>query len=162
MKPYSEYTAEELAMERLFIRWVQYPDDSPIRLFWEGWMKQHPDRAETVASARELVGMASEWEAEPLMPAETDTLWGRIWNSIEALPELEKLEPSLKAIATNWYFLRWSVGILASVVLIVILFLWEPGGMSLLPQETTVAQPDSVRIPAARDSTRNSSVLKLK
>ena len=54
MKPFSELSAEELAMENLFIRWVRFPDDPPIRSFWEGWIVKYPAMKDTVARAREL------------------------------------------------------------------------------------------------------------
>ena len=125
MKPYSEYSAEELAMERLFIRWVRKPDDPPIRKFWMGWIEKHPHMMDTVQQARDLVHTASEWNVEDVTAQESGSLWSRIRTTIEILPEIDHLEPSLKAMATKWYFLRWSVGIAATVFLVLLWFFWD-------------------------------------
>lgn len=153
MKPYSEYSAEELAMESLFIRWVRYPEDAPIRKFWINWVESHPDRAETVRQARQLVSAVSEWEMEEVSAQESGTLWGRIRNTIEALPEIDQLKPSLKAMATNWYFLRWSVGIVATVGLILLWFFGEPVALSSRPTEQSIAKTDTTQRFGEQDST---------
>lgn len=89
MKPFSELSAEELAMENLFIRWVRFPDDPPIRTFWEGWIAKYPSMKETVARARELVLMASDWKPDTLSSQEINSLWGRIRNSLDMKKERE-------------------------------------------------------------------------
>ncbi len=160
MKPYSEYTAEELAMERLFIRWVRNPDDPPIQRFWENWIEQNPMMVGTVESARELVDVASGWEVDSLPPNEAGSLWDRIRSSIETLPEIEYLDPSVKAIAANWYFLRWSAGIVATVLLVMLWFFWEPEAFPR-PQ-TVMAKSDTTRVIHNQDSTKKSSIVKLK
>jgi hypothetical protein len=162
MKPYSEYTAEELAMERLFIRWVLNPDDPPIQKFWENWMEQHPSMSETVQSARELVGASSEWDTETLSQGETNSLWGRIRNTIEALPEIENLDPTVKAIATNWYFLRWSVGIVATILLAILWCFWEPQVFTHYSGERGMIRSDSTQRVITQDSTHKGGLLRIK
>jgi hypothetical protein len=83
MKPFSELSAEELAMENLFIRWVRFPDDPPIRSFWENWILKYPSRKDTVDKARELVLMASEWKMDSLSNQEVNSIWGRIRSTLE-------------------------------------------------------------------------------
>lgn len=83
MKPFSELSAEELAMENLFIRWVRFPDDPPIRSFWENWIIKYPSRKDTVDRARELVLTASEWKPEMLSSQEVNSIWGRIRSTLE-------------------------------------------------------------------------------
>lgn len=162
MKPYSEYTAEELAMERLFIRWVRNPDDPPIQKFWENWIEQHPFMVETVQSARQLVDEASGWEVETLPHNEVGSLWERIRNSIETLPEIEYLDPSMKAIATNWYFLRWSAGIVSTVLLVMFWFFWEPENKYFQSSQTQIAKSDSIQNLNKSDSTSKHNLVKLK
>jgi hypothetical protein len=89
MKPFSELSAEELAMENLFIRWVRFPDDPPIRSFWEGWIVKYPAMKETVAKARELVLMASDWKTDTLSSQEINSIWGRIRSSLDMIKERE-------------------------------------------------------------------------
>ncbi|MCE6991742.1 hypothetical protein [Dyadobacter sp. CY323] len=83
MKPFSELSAEELAMENLFIRWVRFPDDPPIRSFWENWILKYPSRKDTVDKARELVLIASEWKLDSLSNQEVNSIWGRIRSTLE-------------------------------------------------------------------------------
>lgn len=85
MKPFSELSAEELAMENLFIRWVRFPDDPPIRSFWENWILKYPAQKDTVAKARELVLIASDWRPDSLSGQEVNSIWGRIMNSLDIM-----------------------------------------------------------------------------
>ncbi len=162
MKPYSEYSAEELAMERLFIRWVRKPDDPPIRKFWMGWIEKYPHMMDTVQEAEALVHSASDWSLEDVTAQESGSLWSRIRTTIETLPEIEHLEPSLKAMATNWNSLRWSVGIGATVCLILLWFFWEPNAFPVRPNETGLAKSDTTRSTANQDSTTQHTLLKIK
>jgi len=92
MKPYSEYSAEELAMENLFIRWVRFPNDPPIRSFWENWMVKYPYKKETVEKARELVLVTTDWQPETLSNQDVNSIWDRIRNSLEIITEREPAE----------------------------------------------------------------------
>jgi len=85
MKPFSELSAEELAMENLFIRWVRFPDDPPIRSFWENWILKYPAQKDTVAKARELVLIASDWKPDSLSGQEVNSIWGRIMSSLDIM-----------------------------------------------------------------------------
>lgn len=89
MKPYSEYSAEELAMENLFIRWIRFPDDPSIKSFWENWIVKYPSMADTVEKARELVLTASDWKPESLSNQEVNTIWDRIRSSLEIISDGE-------------------------------------------------------------------------
>mgnify|MGYP003671730615 CR=1 FL=1 len=90
MKPYSDLTAEELAMEKLFVRWVQSPDDTSIATFWEGWLEKNPTMSEKVSTARFLVKQASDFRPEILSNNEVNSLWGRIRNSLETITDREQ------------------------------------------------------------------------
>lgn len=89
MKPFSELSAEELAMENLFIRWVRFPDDPPIRSFWENWILKYPAQKDTVAKARELVLIASDWKPDNLSSQDVNSIWGRIRNSLDMMGDRE-------------------------------------------------------------------------
>lgn len=162
MKPYSEYSAEELAMERLFIRWVLHPDDPPIRKFWTSWIDKYPHMGETVQDARALVHTASDWNLEEVSTQESGSLWSRIRTTIETLPERDHLDPSLKVMATNWYFLRWSAGIAATVLLVLLWFFWEPTAFPVGPNQAGLAKSDSTRSIDSQDSTSKHTLLKIK
>lgn len=116
MKPYTQYTAEELAVENLFIRWVKNPDDTSISAYWEGWIKKFPEKVKTVNIARQLVLEASGLPNDSLTNDEVKSLWGRIRNSVEILPEIKPLDLELKIVALNWDYYRWFIA--AFVVLL--------------------------------------------
>jgi hypothetical protein len=146
-------------MERLFIRWVQNPNDPPIRKFWKGWIDQHPSMIDTVYLAKELVDTASEWDTNEISHEEAGTLWNRIRSSVETLPELEHLDPSVKAIATNWYFLRWSAGVVATVLLVILWFSFEPNTFPLPPPKMILSKSDSSQMMVKKVSTSKIEVL---
>ncbi|WP_247231521.1 hypothetical protein [Telluribacter sp. SYSU D00476] len=151
MKPYSEYSAEELAMERLFIRWVRYPNDLPIRAFWENWLIQHPHMDETVTVARQLVETSSALGADVLSGEEVGSLWNKIRTSIEQMPDVEPLDAKLKTVATNWYIIRWSVAVLTAFVMVLLWYFLQPAHSckALLP---FYAKANSVQATSPADS----------
>ena len=154
MKPYSEYSAEELAMERLFIRWVRYPDDLPICTFWENWLIQHPHMDETVSVARRLVETSSALGIDVLSGEEVGSLWNKIRTSIEKLPDVEPLDANLKTVATNWYIIRWSVAVLTAFVMILLWYFLQPAQVSCKALLPFYAKADSVQVTAPADSLR--------
>lgn len=89
MKPYSEYSAEELAMENLFIRWVRFPNDPSIRSFWENWITKYPYKRDTVDQARELVMITSHLKPDTLSSQDVNSIWDRIRISLEIIKERE-------------------------------------------------------------------------
>ena len=123
MKPYSEYTAEELAMERLFVRWVRYPDDPHVSKFWVNWLRENPQQAETVESAKMLVDTVSDWQETELPREDRVSLWALIRESIGNFPQLGNPPLSGFAATRNWSFLKWSVGIGVTMGVVLMLFM---------------------------------------
>lgn len=121
MKPYSDYSAEELAMENLFIRWVRFPDDPSIRTFWENWMIKYPSKKDTVDQARELVLIASEWRPDTLSNQEVNSIWGRIRSSLDIIGDRE-VEDSPAKLPGNSKILSKILLVLMSVTFLFFLF----------------------------------------
>ena len=118
MKPYSDYSAEELAMENLFIRWVHFPDDPSICTFWENWMIKYPSRKDTIDKARELVLIASDWKPDVLSNQEINSVWSRIRSSLEIIGEAEPVNPSVKSIENS----RLTGGMILLIMSFTVLF----------------------------------------
>ena len=117
-KPYSTYTIEELALDDLFMRWVQHPDDDEVEAYWQNWLSQNPDCIETVEAARELI-KAGSWSTLPALSTdEISSVWGRIRESLQTMDDLRPLEPSVRAVVGWWYFIRTIAAILGVVSLI--------------------------------------------
>ncbi|GAA4436721.1 hypothetical protein GCM10023091_14950 [Ravibacter arvi] len=120
MKPFSEYSAEELAMERLFIRWVVVPEDAPIRAFWEKWLEKFPEKRETVRTAAQLVRGASDWRSpNALSGEEVNSIWGRIRSSIGQVNE-EPLDSRMKILKIRMLYYKWHILIAAVVILLIL------------------------------------------
>ncbi|CAG4999325.1 hypothetical protein DYBT9275_02202 [Dyadobacter sp. CECT 9275] len=124
MKPYSEYSAEELAMEKLFIRWVRFPDDPAIRTFWEGWILKNPSMKETVDKAKELVFIASDWKPDALSGSEVNSLWGRIMSSLEMMSERDRGQTSSGILSGKGKLSAVIIGAI-SVMAILLLFYYS-------------------------------------
>lgn len=122
MKPFSELSAEELAMENLFIRWVRFPDDPPIRSFWENWILKYPAMRETVANAREIVLTASDWKPEMLSGQEVNSIWDRIINSLDIRAEREPGEASGGLLRPRLNTKSIILGIISMAVLMMLYF----------------------------------------
>ncbi|GAB3339862.1 hypothetical protein GCM10027299_52790 [Larkinella ripae] len=146
MRHFSAYTAEELAADELFIRWVQHPDDAEVSAFWEGWLTHHPENRERVELARDLVQLASEPASRPLEGEEALSLWGRIRSSIQEMPELQPLQPEIQTWVTNWYIFRW-VSAAAGIVLFIGWVLWMQGSHAMETVRTPSGVDKTVKLP---------------
>ncbi|MBO9637594.1 MAG: FecR domain-containing protein [Siphonobacter aquaeclarae] len=73
---YSRFTAEQLATDPFFVRWVRKEDDE-TRLFWNDWLERHPERREEAELARALV---LTWRPKPVLPppGAAETVWAGI------------------------------------------------------------------------------------
>jgi hypothetical protein len=118
MKPYSEYSAEELAMENLFIRWIRFPDDPSIKSFWENWIIKYPAMKDTVDKARELVLTASDWKPETLSNQEVNTIWDRIRSSLEIISDREPHNQPVIDVLGNKMTLKGIVLLVTSVAVL--------------------------------------------
>ncbi len=122
MKPYSDYSAEELAMENLFIRWVRFPEDPSIRTFWENWIIKYPYMKANVEKARELVLAASDWKPDTLSNQEVNSLWGRIRSSIEQIADREPVRPATGFLKRNGISAMLLVFIVAVFILVFVFY----------------------------------------
>ena len=112
-------------MENLFIRWVRFPDDPPIRSFWENWILKYPAMKETVDSARELVLAASDWKPEALSNQDINSIWDRIRSSLDMRTDREPKAPSSNPDGSNQVLRQiiLIINVLISVVCVAV-FVW--------------------------------------
>lgn len=85
MKSYALYSVEELALDDLFVWWVQQPEDDEVAAFWENFRAGNPASSETLDLARRLVTAASKSPHRRLSTSETDALRERIRTSLQHL-----------------------------------------------------------------------------
>lgn len=112
-------------MERLFIRWIKYPDDVPIHAFWESWLKKFPEMQDTVHAAAELIRASSDWPQEnDLSEDEVGSIWTRIRSSIGQVKEMDPLQSRIEILKFRLFYYRWYlIGlVLVGLVLLLALF----------------------------------------
>jgi transmembrane sensor len=78
MKPYRLYSAEELAIDALFVQWVRQPDDAEVSGFWQNWLAQYPHCQSDVELARRYLDCLSDLPYQPLTPDEVARIWERV------------------------------------------------------------------------------------
>jgi transmembrane sensor len=106
MKPYATYDAEELALDDMFMRWVQHPDDDEVDLFWQNFSRQYPFHAPVINEARQLVIDSSVPLPGMLTHDDMSNLWQRIRGSLQELDEIRPLQPNVRTVVVWWYFGR--------------------------------------------------------
>lgn len=114
MKPYLTYSAEDLACDADFLRWIKYPEDHPqLDAFWRGWLQQHPYKQEVVDEARGLVlAVLAEDQSLPGGVKQQE-----IWKRIEATARLK----SSAGIFPLW---RRRYSMAAAVVIFTLILGW--------------------------------------
>ena len=75
---YEKYTPEDFLKDDDFIQWVRNPTDAQS-LFWENWLTTHPEKAQTVAKARDII-LAVRYK-NAYAPSESDML--TVWENIQ-------------------------------------------------------------------------------
>lgn len=147
-KPYSAYTAEELALDDLFLRWVQHPDDEEVVAYWHVWLLHNPHRTGTVETARELIRTASLPIGLSLAGDEVSTVWGRIRESLQTMEDVRPLQPDVRAVVGWWYFLR-TVAATFGVILLTGWALWMQYGpdQTIRTVRTDTGQTRTIRLP---------------
>ena len=127
IKPYSAYSAEEFALDDLFVRWVQHPDDEEVAAYWQGWLSKHPYQEDTVEVARELIRTGSRPALMAISSDEISTVWGRIRESLQTMDDVRPLQPDVRTVVGWWYFFR-TVAAMLGVVLLIGWALWMQYG----------------------------------
>ena len=147
-KPYSAYTAEDLALDDLFVRWVQHPDDEEVAAYWQNWLLNHPHRTETVEVAREIILTASQPALPALSSDEISTVWGRIRESLQGMEDVRPLQPDVRAVVGWWYFIR-TIAATLGVVLLIGWALWMQYGPNqcISTINTLAHQTREIRLP---------------
>ncbi|TAE31595.1 MAG: iron dicitrate transport regulator FecR [Cytophagales bacterium] len=146
MKSYTTYAAEELALDDMFMRWVQHPDDDEVDLFWQSFVRQHPYCKPTVNEARKLVNDASVPLPGAMSYDDMSNLWQRIRVSLQDLDEVRPLQPAVRTVVAWWYFGR-TVAAALSLLLFVGWGFWTQQSENLRTVRSGSAEARVVRLP---------------
>lgn len=147
-KPYAAYSAEDFALDDLFVRWVQHPSDEEVTAFWEQWLNNNPERYETVTTARKIIRAGAQSRLPVLTTDEISTVWGRIRESLQTLEDVRPLQPDVRAVVGWWYFVRMATAALGLVLLASWAFWMQYGpGQSIQVIRTATGQTRTIRLP---------------
>ncbi|WP_310396718.1 FecR domain-containing protein [Hymenobacter sp.] len=135
---YLQYSAEELAQDELFVRWVLRPD-AEAEAFWQNWLTTYPFRRDEVELARHILLALPQWPQVRLATGEKIDLKQRIFAEIAARERpLPTLIPPRR---TAWY---WAA---AAVLLISLLGGWQlwSGRRAAAPTDAYAAMVQQAR-----------------
>lgn len=137
MNNYIRFTAEELAQDDLFRRWVHQPD-SETNLFWTDFLQQNPDRQPVVVSAKALLKAVERLTVVP-----TQEQGRRMWVTIEdrIRDDRAQVETEEPRVIPFGYRAIWAVA--ASVFLLMGLGWWFIVKPQSGNQITTVTDPQT-------------------
>lgn len=98
VKKYVNFSVNDFVTDDYFQYWVSHPADESPRVFWEGWLQQHPEKREDVEEARAILE-SIRFSNHTLSHEDLTQLWDRIRN-IDNDRELKSHQPGL---ARAWY-----------------------------------------------------------
>ncbi|MDJ1502507.1 FecR family protein [Xanthocytophaga agilis] len=149
MTDYSDFSAEDFAMDDYFIQWVKSSADSSTSEFWTSWLERYPDKKDTIVQARQLV-LSVDFEETFPDQKEVQSMWQVI--SDQAFEE-EILE---RETSTTTIFRTQVFKIAASILLLVLpigggLYYWysqqqEVSYLTQNGQVKTVLLPDGSQV----------------
>lgn len=112
---YSNYSAEDLALDDSFRKWVLNPDDETIH-FWNRWLESNPHKQEDIHKAKQLVKLAGLRTDNEMTTAFLD-VWEKIKENAEQSTQQQTY--SIRSYSA------WAAAIAAIVVLAGI-YMWWP------------------------------------
>jgi len=138
---YSNYSAEDLALDDSFRKWVLNPDDETIQ-FWNRWLEGNPHKEEDVHKARQLVKLAGLRTDNETTIAFLD-VWGKIKQNAEQETQQQPY--------TAQNYRAWAAAIAAIMVLAAVYVLW-PSQQAAVTYKTAFGEikefilPDGSRV----------------
>ncbi len=146
MKPYATYIAEEFALDDMFMRWVQHPEDDEVALFWQNFSQQHPHKQSVINEARRMVLECSVPLPGALTHDDMSNVWQRIRVSLQDLDEIRPLQLNVRTVVAWWYFGR-TVAAALGLLLFVGWGFWIHQSDHLKTIRSGSAQVQVVRLP---------------
>lgn len=77
---FSSYSVRDFVLTESFQKWILDPDEE-TKNFWEDWLRQHPEKAETITEARNTI-QNLRCAIEKNIKSEGDELWTKIMKDI--------------------------------------------------------------------------------
>lgn len=83
---YNKYKTEDFVLDPDFRKWV-LTSTAESNVFWNSWIKQHPDKIDTVKEARDIILSMAKVSYQPPAGIEDD-----IWTQVKSTATLQKQE----------------------------------------------------------------------
>ncbi len=118
---FKDFNVEELAIHSFFIQWVKNPDPETT-WFWESFLKEHPEKAAEIESAKALV-LSLKFKTEELPDEAISNMRHRILLSIRADKAIEKENTELKSVKLeSKYKIQWRWAAVLALPVVAIAF----------------------------------------
>lgn len=117
MHNYHNDTAEELAQDDFFRRWVQQPD-SETNAFWEDFLTHYPEKQSVVVAAKALLKAVEQVQVLPT-EAQGNQMWAMIQQQLQEDATELAYEPQVHRIG---YWRQWAAA--AAVLLLLGIGWW--------------------------------------
>jgi transmembrane sensor len=140
---YSHYTAEDFAADGYFIDWAKRPNRENTA-FWEAWQAQHPDKAETLDRAKQLVNL---WQIKP--PPNAEAAFSEVWEKIQAERTQLNAPTGRKPprLVTGWQIMgRWAAVFLGLAVSLTAIY-WALLERNTIRYTTRTGETKTIRLP---------------
>lgn len=109
---YEEYRLEDFLMDEEFIRWVKRPDEHS-KLFWEEWLKCHPEQKNCILQAREII-LSVKFEKPIPQRGESSEVLTKIFKNVNS--SARKSNSDRGIVHINW---KRFARIAASITLVI-------------------------------------------
>lgn len=85
MKNYLDFNLQDFVTDDKFCKWVLEPDSNSI-LFWDLWLRDHPEKEEVVLEARRIVSKLNHASTDLITSDILDQTWSSIDSQIQLSP----------------------------------------------------------------------------
>ncbi len=97
MGDYYHFSVNDFVMDEYFQAWVWKPTDENSA-FWRDWLSHHPDKAENVEKAREMLKKLN-FPKYSLSDQEV----AEVWNTIQNQEQRQEVAPHKTSLSYGWY-----------------------------------------------------------
>jgi transmembrane sensor len=98
VKKYVNFSVNDFVTDDYFQYWVAHPAEESASVFWQAWLRQHPEKREDVEEARAILE-SIRFSNHTLSHEDLTELWDRV-SRIDEAREKERLRP---AASRGWY-----------------------------------------------------------
>jgi transmembrane sensor len=152
---YSDFSEEDFILDESFIRWVKSPTGTDT-VFWENWLRAHPEKRETVENAARFIRSLSLQE-NVFSDTETEAEWQAVQATLSQPNKNHRLPQPLQ----RWFTpTHWKIAATLTGILFVSLIYWLVQGpdtqvryATAYGETRTVLLPDSSEIILNANST---------